>query len=66
MRKRETIAQKLLRRHVRAPFLAKLVTVNQKWIFFKSQRPPNQCLPSRQRGTPAPRPDRFTLETLFM
>ncbi|KAJ1364165.1 hypothetical protein KIN20_024188 [Parelaphostrongylus tenuis] len=39
--------------------LKRIVTTDEKWIFLKSQRCPNQWLSPGQQGTPTPRSNRF-------
>jgi histone-lysine N-methyltransferase SETMAR len=64
--KRKKIARKLLRRQNRAPFLNNVVTTDEKWIFFRSQRRPNQWLSPGQKGTPTPRPNRFAPKAMLI
>jgi len=64
--KRKKIARKLLRRQNRTPFLDNIVTVDEKWIFFESQRRPMQYLSPGQRGTPTPRPNRFAPKAMLI
>lgn len=66
MRKRKEIAQKLLRRNRRTPFLANVVTIDEKWIFFKSQRRGNQWLSAGQQGTPIPRPNQHAPKAMLI
>lgn len=40
--KKKQIAQKFICRQNQTPFLNQIVTIDKKWIFFKSQRRPNQ------------------------
>jgi len=65
-RKRQDIAQKLLRRHRRAPFLNNIITIDEKWIFFRSQRRRNQWISPGQRGTPTPRPNQHAPKAMLI
>lgn len=55
----------MLRRHRQASFLNSIITTDEKWIFFKSQRRPNQWVSPGQRGTPTPRPNRFASKAML-
>jgi histone-lysine N-methyltransferase SETMAR len=64
--KRRRIARKLLRRQNRTPFLNRIVTIDEKWIFFKSQRRPGQWVSNGQQGVSTPRPNRFAPKAMLI
>jgi transposase len=66
MRKRKDVARALLRRHRRASFLANIVTIDEKWIFFSSQRRHAQWLSPGQQGTPTPRPNQHAPKAMLI
>jgi histone-lysine N-methyltransferase SETMAR len=65
-RRRMEVAQALLNRPRRANLLANIVTVDEKWIFFQSQRRRNQWLSPGQQGTPTPRPNQHAPKAMLI
>lgn len=66
MQTRMDVAKLLLNRHHRSPFLNKIITIDEKWIFFKSQRRKNQWLSPGQQGTPIPRPNQHAPKAMLI
>lgn len=64
--KRRRTARRLLRRQNRVPFLNNVVTIDEKWIFFRSQRRSSQWLSPGQRGVSTPRPNRFAPKAMLI
>lgn len=53
MKNRIAVCEKLLKRYEKMSFLEQIVTVDEKWVYYKNQSRHRQCLPGQSCGTVA-------------
>lgn len=65
MENRKTICEMLLQRYERKSFLHRIVTGDEKWIYFENPKRKKSWLSPGQAGPSTPRPNRFGKKTML-
>lgn len=65
MEKRKTVCEMLLLRHERKGFLHRVVTGDEKWIYFQNPKRKKSWVTPGQPSTSSARPDRFGKKTML-
>lgn len=65
MEKRKTVCEMLLLRHERKAFLHRVVTGDEKWIYFQNPKRKKSWVTPGQPSTSSARPDRFGKKTML-